>query len=125
MVGELRIKAQIRETFGKYVDPRIDAGQIDRPELTEPKGSRRQMTILFCDMKGFVIGVDRMICSRRLGAAPRRRSLQTACRFVTCRRHCRSPFAFGMKRDSRPGTSNRSSKEKKRSAITPDYQRIV
>src|SRR5438477_3204119 len=53
MVGELRIKAQIRETFGKYVDPRIVAGLIDRPELTDPKGSRREMTILFCDMKGF------------------------------------------------------------------------
>ncbi|HEX3415010.1 MAG TPA: HAMP domain-containing protein, partial [Stellaceae bacterium] len=35
MVGELRIKAQIRETFGKYVDPRIVAGLIDRPELTD------------------------------------------------------------------------------------------
>jgi adenylate cyclase len=53
MVGELRIKAQIRETFGKYVDPRIVAGLIDRPELTDARGSRREMTILFCDMKGF------------------------------------------------------------------------
>jgi adenylate cyclase len=53
MVGELRMKAQIRETFGKYVDPRIVAGLIDRPELTDPKGSRREMTILFSDMKGF------------------------------------------------------------------------
>ena len=53
MVGELRMKAQIRETFGKYVDPRIVAGLIDRPELTDAKGSRREMTILFCDMRGF------------------------------------------------------------------------
>jgi len=53
MVSELRIKARIRETFGKYVDPRIVEGLIDRPELTEGKGSRRRMTILFCDMKGF------------------------------------------------------------------------
>lgn len=53
MVGELRKKAQIRETFGKYVDPRIVSGLLDRPELTDPKGSRREMTILFCDMKGF------------------------------------------------------------------------
>jgi class 3 adenylate cyclase len=53
MVGELRVKAQIRETFGKYVDPRIVAGLIDRPELAGPEGSRREMTILFCDMKGF------------------------------------------------------------------------
>lgn len=53
MVGELRVKAQIRETFGKYVDPRIVEGLIDRPELADPKGARRRMTILFCDMKGF------------------------------------------------------------------------
>jgi class 3 adenylate cyclase len=53
MVGELRIKAQIRETFGKYVDPRIVAGLLDRPELTDAKGSRREMTVLFCDMNGF------------------------------------------------------------------------
>jgi class 3 adenylate cyclase len=53
MVGELRVKAQIRDTFGKYVDPRIVAGLIDRPELTDAKGGRREMTILFCDMKGF------------------------------------------------------------------------
>jgi class 3 adenylate cyclase len=53
MVGELRTKHQIREMFGKYVDPRIVAGLIDRPELTDPKGARREMTILFCDMQGF------------------------------------------------------------------------
>jgi len=53
MVGELRVKAQIRDTFGKYVDPRIVAGLIDRPELTDPKGARRRMSILFCDMQGF------------------------------------------------------------------------
>ena len=53
MVGELRVKAKIRDTFGKYVDPRIVAGLIDRPELTDAKGSRREMTVFFCDMKGF------------------------------------------------------------------------
>jgi adenylate cyclase len=53
MVGELRVKEQIRDTFGKYVDPRIVAALIERPELTDPGGSRREMTILFCDMDGF------------------------------------------------------------------------
>jgi adenylate cyclase len=53
MVAELRVKAKIRELFGRYVDPRIVAGLIDRPELTDVQGSRREMTILFCDMKGF------------------------------------------------------------------------
>src|SRR5215831_5625237 len=53
MVAELRLKAKIREVFGKYVDPRIVAGLLDRPELTDAQGSRRVMTICFCDMKGF------------------------------------------------------------------------
>jgi adenylate cyclase len=53
MVGELRVKARIRETFGKYIDPRIVQGLIDRPEFTAPSGERRTMTIFFCDMKGF------------------------------------------------------------------------
>ena len=52
MVAELKVKAQIKETFGKYVDPRIVQGLIDRPELVSANGERRVMTILFCDMKG-------------------------------------------------------------------------
>jgi len=53
MVDELRVKARIRETFGKYIDPRIVQGLIDRPELAAAAGERRTMTIFFCDMKGF------------------------------------------------------------------------
>jgi class 3 adenylate cyclase len=53
MIGELRVKARIRETFGWYVDPRIVAGLLDRPELIGAAGARRVMTVLFCDMKGF------------------------------------------------------------------------
>ncbi len=53
MVGELRIKQRIRETFGKYIDPRIVAGLIDHPGVAGAAGERRVMTIFFCDMKGF------------------------------------------------------------------------
>jgi class 3 adenylate cyclase len=53
MVGELRTKEKIRDTFGKYVDPRIVAGLLERSELADPKGARREMTVLFCDMQGF------------------------------------------------------------------------
>ncbi len=53
MVAELRVKARIRETFGKYIDPRIVEGLIDRPALTGSGGERRVMTVFFCDMKGF------------------------------------------------------------------------
>ena len=51
MVAELKLKAQIKETFGKYVDPRIVQGLIDRPELASANGERRVMTVLFCDMR--------------------------------------------------------------------------
>ena len=52
MVEQLRHKERIRETFGKYVDPRVVEGLIDRPMLAV-EGQRRVMTVLFCDVKGF------------------------------------------------------------------------
>jgi len=52
MVEQLRHKERMRETFGKYVDPRIVEGLIDRPMLAID-GQRRVMTVLFCDVKGF------------------------------------------------------------------------
>ncbi len=52
MVEQLRLKERIRETFGKYVDPRIVEGLIDRPVLAA-EGERRVMTVLFCDVRGF------------------------------------------------------------------------
>ncbi len=60
MIGELRMKARIRDTFGRYVDPRIVEGLIDRPELTGISGERRTMTVLFCDMQGFTPLSERM-----------------------------------------------------------------
>ncbi|HEY0220505.1 MAG TPA: adenylate/guanylate cyclase domain-containing protein [Afipia sp.] len=53
MIEQLRLKERIRETFGKYIDPRVVAGLIDRPELAVADGERRVMTVLFCDMKDF------------------------------------------------------------------------
>jgi adenylate cyclase len=53
MVLQLRDNARVRETFGKYIDPRVVEGLIDRPNLTAMEGQRRVMTVLFCDMKGF------------------------------------------------------------------------
>ncbi len=53
MVGELKVKQRIRDTFGKYVDPRIVESLIDHPEVMGDGGERRAMTVLFCDMKGF------------------------------------------------------------------------
>ena len=53
MVVQLRDNERIRETFGKYIDPRVVEGLIDRPNLTAAEGQRRVMTVLFCDLKGF------------------------------------------------------------------------
>ena len=53
MVRELRAKARVRETFGKYLDPRIVEDLIQRPELLSSKGERRVMTVSFTDMMGF------------------------------------------------------------------------
>jgi class 3 adenylate cyclase len=53
MVRDLRSKARVRETFGKYLDPRIVESLIERPELLGTKGERRVMTVCFADMKDF------------------------------------------------------------------------
>jgi len=53
MVEQLRHKEKMRETFGRYIDPRVVAGLIDRQSQTAADGERRVMTVLFCDMKGF------------------------------------------------------------------------
>jgi adenylate cyclase len=53
MVLQLRENLRVRETFGRYIDPRVVEGLIDRPALTAAEGQRRVMTVLFCDLKGF------------------------------------------------------------------------
>jgi len=53
MVVQLRDNQRVRETFGKYIDPRVVKGLIDNPTLTAAEGQRRVMTVLFCDLKGF------------------------------------------------------------------------
>ena len=53
MIVQLRENRRVRETFGKYIDPRVVEGLIDRPTLTAAEGERRVMTVLFCDLKGF------------------------------------------------------------------------
>jgi class 3 adenylate cyclase len=53
MMEQLRRNERIRETFGRYIDPRIVEGLIDQPTLAAAQGQRRVVTVLFCDMKGF------------------------------------------------------------------------
>jgi adenylate cyclase len=53
MAGELRSKERIKETFGKYVDPRVVARLIDTSKEDLDQAERRVATILFSDLKGF------------------------------------------------------------------------
>ncbi|MBR0779158.1 HAMP domain-containing protein [Bradyrhizobium diazoefficiens] len=52
MTEQLRHNERIRETFGRYIDPKVVQGLIDKPEVAVD-GQRRVMTIMFCDMSGF------------------------------------------------------------------------
>jgi adenylate cyclase len=53
MIERLRHNQRIRETFGRYIDPRVAEGLLDQPQLAATEGQRRIMTVMFCDMKGF------------------------------------------------------------------------
>ncbi len=53
MVGGLRMKERIKDTFGKYMDPRIVSNLLDNPEYAEPGGEKREMTVMFIDLKGY------------------------------------------------------------------------
>jgi adenylate cyclase len=59
MVGELRQKEAIKEMFGKYVDPRVVQGLLERREFAQA-GERRVMTVFFSDLEGFTAIAERM-----------------------------------------------------------------
>jgi class 3 adenylate cyclase len=53
MIERLRKNQHIRETFGRYIDPRIAEGLLGETADAATEGERRVMTVMFCDMKGF------------------------------------------------------------------------
>jgi len=53
MIERLRQNQRVRETFGRYVDPRIAEGLLDQTAIAAAEGQRRVMTVMFCDMTGF------------------------------------------------------------------------
>lgn len=53
MIETLRRNERIRETYGRYIDPRIAEGLLEQPALATTGGQRRVMTVMFCDMRGF------------------------------------------------------------------------
>lgn len=52
MVGGLREKESIKETFGKYIDPRIVKDLLDDHSFSEV-GNKRFATVFFSDIEGF------------------------------------------------------------------------
>jgi adenylate cyclase len=52
-VKELRSKERLKQTFGKYIDPRILEHVLAQPGAEAVAGGRREMTVLFADLVGF------------------------------------------------------------------------
>lgn len=53
MVGELRTKERIKDTFGKFIDPRIVSGLIGAGADDFDHAERRVVTVFFSDIRGF------------------------------------------------------------------------
>jgi adenylate cyclase len=53
MVAELRSKARIKDTFGKYLDPRVVERLLEEGNTGLQTGEKRVMTVFFSDLEGF------------------------------------------------------------------------
>ena len=53
MAGQLRTNERIKDTFGKYVDPRVVAQLIDTTKEDMDQAERRIATVMFSDLRGF------------------------------------------------------------------------
>ena len=60
-VKELRSKEQMKQTFGKYIDPRVLQHVLAQPGTDEAvAGGRRDVTVLFADLVGFTSLSERL-----------------------------------------------------------------
>ena len=59
-VEQLRSKEQMKQTFGKYIDPRILEHVLAQPSAEVVAGGRHQMTVLFADLVGFTSLSERL-----------------------------------------------------------------
>ena len=53
MLEEMRGKERIKDTFGRYVDPRIVESLLGNPAALEAEGQRQDCTVYFSDITGF------------------------------------------------------------------------
>ena len=59
-VQELRSKERMKQTFGKYIDPRILEHVLAQPGAEAATGGRRVMTVSFADLVGFTSLSERL-----------------------------------------------------------------
>src|SRR6266480_1350577 len=59
-VKELRSKEHLKQTFGKYIDPRILEQVLAQPGAEVMASGRREMTVLFADLVGFTSLSERL-----------------------------------------------------------------
>lgn len=68
MVQELRLKAQLETTFGKYVDPRIVKNLMDASTTTMTTGERQVMTVAFMTVTGVEAFAEALPAAQRVEA---------------------------------------------------------
>jgi adenylate cyclase len=76
-VSELRAKARIKETFGKYIDPRILDRVLTSSGPVEGAGERQVMTVGFGDLVGFTGCSERLTPSNMVRMLNRHFGLQS------------------------------------------------
>ncbi|MEE9149188.1 MAG: adenylate/guanylate cyclase domain-containing protein [Candidatus Tectomicrobia bacterium] len=60
MVDELLLKEKIKDTFGKYVDPRVVESLIHQPQGVQTGGDKRVMTVMFADIDAHDAVVEKL-----------------------------------------------------------------
>ena len=67
MAGQLRSNERIKDTFGKYVDPRIVAQLIDTTKEDIDQAERRVATVMFSDLRGFTAISEQLTATAMVG----------------------------------------------------------
>ena len=67
MAGQLRSNERIKDTFGKYVDPRVVAQLIDTTKEDIDQAERRIATVMFSDLRGFTSISEQLTATAMVG----------------------------------------------------------
>ena len=67
MAGQLRSNERIKDTFGKYVDPRIVAQLIDTSKGDIDHAERRIATVMFSDLRAFTSISEQLTATAMVG----------------------------------------------------------